>query len=407
MINIEGMFWVECTTFGHIHIIINRKMTILKLDIKSTRFCQLPFLIFVVLFASFPQFIFSQKTSSNIVPNPGFERMSQVPDGWTYSGSDFGKYVKYWFSATTASPDIYGPDVYIPVDWREKGFGAQKAHKGKSMAGVTVYGCTNGKPHCREYVEIQLAEPLVIGQAYYLEYWVTHLDKSLQINNLGAYFSISEIKRTTDEILIREAQVNTEEIIEAPDGKWVKVSGQFIAKYEAEHILIGNFSEDINTKFQAPRDDCYNYAYYYVDDVLLKKIPPFLPVPVKPDDLTLQKFETGKSFLLKSIYFEFDRDELMPRSYVELKKLLLIMRKNPKLKIEIIGHTDSLGADDYNLDLSKRRAESVIKYLTDNKISRSRLQSKGEGERKPIATNETDVGRSQNRRVEFLVIADH
>jgi len=348
--------------------------------------------------------LIAQKPSANIVPNPSFERFASAPIGWSYKGAYFGEVVKYWFSATTASPDIYGPGVHVPMDWAEKGFGDQNPRTGKSFAGLTLFGCTNGKPHCREFVEIQLAEPLVIGQAYYVEFWVTQLAKSLQINNLGAYFSISEIKRLTDEVLVREAQVSAKNIVPAPNGKWVKVSGQFVAKYEAEYVVIGNFRDDFNTLSIAPREDSYNYAYYYLDDVLVKKIPPFMPVPIKPDDLSLQKLEPGKIIQLKNIYFEFDKDELMPRSFVELNKLLKIMRENPKLVIEIVGHTDALGDDDYNLDLSRRRALAVVSFLQENKISKNRLRSHGEGEAKPISSNETDEGRAQNRRVEFVVV---
>jgi len=348
--------------------------------------------------------LIAQKPSANIVPNPSFERFASAPIGWSYKGAYFGEVVKYWFSATTASPDIYGPGVHVPMDWAEKGFGDQNPRTGKSFAGLTLFGCTNGKPHCREFVEIQLAEPLVIGQAYYVEFWVTQLAKSLQINNLGAYFSISEIKRLTDEVLVREAQVSAKNIVPAPNGKWVKVSGQFVAKYEAEYVVIGNFRDDYNTLSIAPREDSYNYAYYYLDDVLVKKIPPFMPVPIKPDDLSLQKLEPGKIIQLKNIYFEFDKDELMPRSFVELNKLLKIMRENPKLVIEIVGHTDALGDDDYNLDLSRRRALAVVSFLQENKISKNRLRSHGEGEAKPISSNETDEGRAQNRRVEFVVV---
>jgi outer membrane protein OmpA-like peptidoglycan-associated protein len=344
------------------------------------------------------------QAQTNIVPNPGFERFANAPIGWSYKGSVFGEVVKYWFSATTASPDVYGPGVRVPVDWREKGFGEQLPRTGKSFAGLTLYGCTNGKPHCREYIEIQLMEPLVIGQTYYVEFWTTHLQKSLQINNLGAYFSVGEIKRSTDEILVREAQVLSTNIIEAPDGKWVKVSGYFQAKYEAEFIVIGNFTDDANTLTTAYREDCFNYAYYYIEDVLVKKSPPYLPVPVKPDDLTRQTLELGKTIQLKNIYFEFDRDELMPRSYVELNKLLKILKANPKLAIEIAGHTDNYGEDAYNLDLSTRRAKAVVAFLVQNKIAATRLKFKGLGESQPIATNETDEGRAQNRRVEFLIL---
>jgi len=358
----------------------------------------------IALFFLLNFFSIAQKPSANIVPNPGFERFASAPIGWSYKGAYFGEVVKYWFSATTASPDIYGPGVHVPMDWAEKGFGDQKPRTGKCMAGLTLFGCTNGKPHCREFVEIQLAEPLVVGQAYHVEFWVTHLAKSLQINNLGAYFSISEIKRMTDEVLVRDAQVSAKNIVPAPGGKWVKLSGQFVAKYEAEYLVIGNFRDDFNTLSVAPREDCFNYAYYYLDDVLVKKIPPYMPVPIKPDDLSLQKLEQGKTIQLKNIYFEFDKDELMPRSFVELNKLLKIMREHPKLSIEIVGHTDALGDEDYNLDLSRRRALAVVNFLQENKISKNRLRSHGEGEAKPIASNETDEGRAQNRRVEFVVV---
>ncbi|MDO8971560.1 MAG: OmpA family protein, partial [Saprospiraceae bacterium] len=112
----------------------------------------------------------------------------------------------------------------------------------------------------------------------------------------------------------------------------------------------------------------------------------------------------GKTIPLKNIYFEFDKDELMPRSFVELNKLLKIMRANPKLVIEIVGHTDALGDDAYNLELSRRRALSVVQFLQENKINKNRLRSHGEGESKPVASNETEEGRAQNRRVEFVVV---
>lgn len=340
----------------------------------------------------------------NLVPNPGFELYFAKPTRWTYSGADFEKIVKYWFSATTASPDIYGPDVTVPGDWAYQGFGKQAPRSGHSMAGLTLYGCEGGKPHCREYIQIQLREPLVKGQTYLVEFWVTHLERSLQINNIGAYFSVKEIRRLTDEVLVRKAQVKADKIVEAPDGKWVKVSGYFKAEYPAEHILIGNFSDDAHTRYRRHRDDCYNFAYYYIDDVLVKKVPPFLPVPVKPDDLTRQTFETGKTLRLRDIYFAFDSDELMPRSYVELDKLLDIMRKKPALEIEIIGHTDNVGDEAYNQGLSERRANAVIVYLMRSGIPSERLRAKGEGENKPIADNNTEAGRALNRRVELRVL---
>ena len=72
--------------------------------------------------------------------------------------------------------------------------------------------------------------------------------------------------------------------------------------------------------------------------------------------------------------------------------------------VEIGGHTDSRGADDYNLELSQRRAAAVMRYLTENGIEAGRLTSEGYGEARPIDTNDTDAGRARNRRVVFVIL---
>jgi OmpA-OmpF porin, OOP family len=364
------------------------------------------FPVFFCLLLGISPLLHAQQSASvpNIVPNPGFERFAAPPIGWSYRGVFFGQVVKYWFSASSASPDVYGPGVQVPRDWAEKGFGEQKPRTGECMAGLTLYGCVNGKPHCREYIEIQLSEPLVPGQTYYVEFWATHLTKSLQINNLGAWFSETKIQKLTDEILLEDAAMKAEKIVEASEGKWIRVGGRYKATNEAEYLLIGNFSKDEDTQNKAWRDDCFNYAYYYIDDVLVRKIPPYLDVPIKADDITRIPLETGKTIQLKNIYFEFDKDELMPRSHVELNKLLKILRDNPKLEIAIVGHTDNFGEDGYNINLSRRRAESVVNFLLENKIAESRLQIRGEGEKVPVAPNDTDEGRQLNRRVEFVIV---
>lgn len=344
------------------------------------------------------------KDGENIVPNGGFEVWAEAPIGWFYKGSHFGQVMKYWYSATTSSPDAYGPKVKVPADWQEKGFGEQKPRSGRSMTGITVFGCENGKPHCREYLQVQLAEPLVPGQFYEVEFWATHLARSLQIDQIGVLFSLEAIERKTDELLIFEPQVKTDQILVGTGGKWKRVRKTFRATDESEFLTLGNFADDAHTRSTAYRSDCFNYAYYYIDDVSVRKIPPFLPPPVKQDDLTLIPLTKGDTVQLRNIYFEFDRAELMPRSFVELNKLLKIMRGQPRLSVEIVGHTDSQGDDGYNLDLSKRRARAVVDFLVENRIDRRRLRTRGEGERQPIAENKSDLGRSLNRRVEFVVL---
>ena len=340
----------------------------------------------------------------NIVPNPGFELYSGPPIGWFYKGDHYTQVMKYWSAPTIASPDVFGPRVRVPQLWADKGFGEKAARSGHSMTGITVYGCDEGKPHCREYIQIQLAEPLVVGQNYQAEVWVSHLPKSLHANNLGFYFADTKISEITDGPLNFEPQVYAKEVLDASTSAWVKVAGKFKAETEADYVIIGNFFPDSLTTVNAPCTDHLKFAYYYLDDVLIKKLPPILPIPVAPDDLTKVVLEEGKTVRLKNIFFEFDKAELLPRSFVELRKLLKIMRENPMLNIEIQGHTDSKGDDTYNLSLSEKRAAAVVDFLNRNGIEKERTAYKGFGSQQPIADNANADGRQQNRRVEFLIL---
>jgi OmpA-OmpF porin, OOP family len=121
-------------------------------------------------------------------------------------------------------------------------------------------------------------------------------------------------------------------------------------------------------------------------------------------DIYLQPIEVGVTVRLKNIYFAFDKTELKKESFVELNKVVDFLKQNSSVEIEISGHTDSKGSDDYNLNLSQGRSQSVVNYLVSQGIDSSRLTAHGYGESKPIDTNDTDEGQANNRRVEFTVL---
>ncbi len=342
--------------------------------------------------------------TDNIVPNPGFEQYSSTPIGWFYKGDHFTQVMKYWNAPTAASPDVFGPKVRVPSYWKEKGFGQQQAHSGKNMVGITVYGCENGKPHCREYIQIQLREPLVIGQNYAAEFWVSQLPLSLQINQLGIYLSTDPIRKADDSQLEFFPQIKSENIIQSPGNSWTKISGRFTATTEAEYLTIGNFFSDSLTQSRSSFSNHLNYAYYYIDDVSVKKEEPILNVPIREDDLSRISVEEGKLITLKNIFFDHDKVELLPRSFSELNKLVELMRIHPSMIIKIIGHTDSVGEAAYNLELSERRARAVINYLYKKGIPAHRALHAGYGSSQPIASNEDANGRQLNRRVELLIL---
>jgi outer membrane protein OmpA-like peptidoglycan-associated protein/tetratricopeptide (TPR) repeat protein len=122
-------------------------------------------------------------------------------------------------------------------------------------------------------------------------------------------------------------------------------------------------------------------------------------------DVALKNVAVGSKIILKNIFFDFDKATLRPESTNELERLTKLLNDVPTLKIEISGHTDSKGADDYNKKLSNSRAKSVVDYLVSKGISAGRLTFAGYGEEQPISSNDTDEGRQMNRRTEFKILS--
>jgi peptidoglycan-associated lipoprotein len=126
--------------------------------------------------------------------------------------------------------------------------------------------------------------------------------------------------------------------------------------------------------------------------------------------LVLDRLEKNKIFVLKNIYFEYDKADIRTDAAKELDKLVDLLNDNPEIKIEMGSHTDSVASEVYNLELSQRRAESTVNYLIRKGIAEERLVAKGYGESKPIARNtnpdgtDNPDGRQRNRRTEFKIL---
>lgn len=154
----------------------------------------------------------------------------------------------------------------------------------------------------------------------------------------------------------------------------------------------GYHSKELN--FNAPADEFDETMKN--PDLCLNKIPP----PV----------EVNKPIVMENVYYDFNKASLKPESFPSLDSLVSLLNFYPKMQIEIGAHTDNLGSDSYNLDLSERRAKSVVEYLISKGIDASRLQSKGYGETVPVAPNSANgkdnpEGRAKNRRTEFKVLS--
>ncbi len=107
---------------------------------------------------------------------------------------------------------------------------------------------------------------------------------------------------------------------------------------------------------------------------------------------------------LEGVHFDFDKATLRPEAKVILNEAAALLGKHEKVVVEVAGHTDSVGSEKYNQGLSERRANSVRDYLVEKGVKASRLSAKGYGELRPIASNDTEEGRQENRRVELVVM---
>ncbi|MEO5570334.1 MAG: OmpA family protein [Bacteroidia bacterium] len=122
-------------------------------------------------------------------------------------------------------------------------------------------------------------------------------------------------------------------------------------------------------------------------------------------DIPLSPAKAGEKVVLKNIFFQTNSFDLASESFPELNKMIAFLKHNPKVTMEVSGHTDNVGDDKSNQALSEKRAKSVYDYLLKGGVEAARLTFKGYGETKPLAANEKEEGRAQNRRTEFTITA--
>ncbi len=121
-------------------------------------------------------------------------------------------------------------------------------------------------------------------------------------------------------------------------------------------------------------------------------------------DLLLTPIKSNVAIRLNNVFFDFGKFDLRPESFPELDRLVELLVNNPSYKIALSGHTDNVGTDAANVLLSQNRINSVRDYILTKGVDASRLTAKGYGKTKPVATNDTEEGRQENRRVEFTIL---
>lgn len=148
---------------------------------------------------------------------------------------------------------------------------------------------------------------------------------------------------------------------------------------------------------------CGLLGHYFFDEEVVAPPPPPPPPPTPSPEALPPPWATR--LVLRGVNFDFNKSDIRPDSRPILDEAAEILRANPNVRISIEGHTDAIGSDAYNEGLSVRRAEAVFRYLVNRGVAPERMEVVGYGEGRPVADNETEEGRAQNRRVELHIIS--
>lgn len=365
------------------------------------------------------------QVSSNLVFNPSFEDYVDCPRKIESKG--VLTVVEGWYQPTSGSADYYNRCATRECGVPQNKLGYQMPHSGNGYCGIYC-----SKNEYREYLQTELREPLKAGARYRVSFHVCLSENStVAVSTIGALFTPDRIADTAKSILMRKSQRSLGSLVNqvistsyspqvvsdhilADTAEWMEIGGEFIAEGGELFLTIGNFF-DVAHSGIAEYDwlsQMLTGSYYYIDDVSVIQVSEDTPSIPDTQELkssaipaTQQTLSVGSTLVLHDIYFQFDRSVILQQSYKELTRLLELMQDNPKLRIEIGGHTDDKGSVEYNRKLSESRAKAVADYLTAKGIDPKRLSYRGYGKSKPIEDNSTEEGRSKNRRVEIKVLS--
>jgi outer membrane protein OmpA-like peptidoglycan-associated protein len=368
--------------------------------------------------------------AQNLVADSSFEKNKFIPIDYSAIGASYS-----WSSPSRGTTDLFCKCTnkklikQSMVNVPNNSMGNQEARSGNCYAGI--FACSHG--YYREYLQTTLDQSLQGGKEYILSMYVSLSDYSrLAVDKIGVCFLNKNVKYEHSEAItdLRPIYIPLEEEVGMETNEWHQLTVIYKAKGGENTLLIGSFnlkrlwqtgntvpygiSSPINKTIE--RD-----AYYYFDDVsifeykreVIDTAEVFNPYfanqqPEVPDTefvepVTIEKVPSNVVMTFKNLLFQTGEAILSPLSYPELDIIAYNMKPDPNKYIEIYGHTDNVGEEAKNLELSIKRAAAVANYLKAKGVIATNVTSNGYGSTRPIETNETAEGRKQNRRVEFIL----
>jgi len=299
-------------------------------------------------------------------------------------------------------------------------------------SGTTLYYSTNGRVGLgssdifRAYLDDkgQWSEPLNVG--YPLNTFANEASLFISSDNKRAYYTRTERPQSGDApgvppaILLygsevpasaraRETSTYTQgRVFDAVTKKPIEAVVQLF-DLNTNALTQQVYSDGETGEYTAVLNEGRAYAMYAAaPGYLLKSLSFDYSSQKQFDPLTLDIYldpaKSGRSAVLNNLFFDSNKATLKPRSRTELSRLVEFLRQDPSLRVEVAGYTDNVGTPAANLSLSQRRAQAVFDYLTSQGVPASRLRAKGYGETRPLAANDTEAHRAQNRRIELRIL---
>jgi outer membrane protein OmpA-like peptidoglycan-associated protein len=345
---------------------------------------------------------YSTKAEYNYVSNPEFEKH---PSAY-FSIMSFTDQVAKW-GVASVSPDLY--------------LSKTGALSGNSFVGIRVFSLKKDI----EYIQNKLRKPLIKDSTYCFSAYLKLSPGSMYATNaFGFLLSVEEEKINTDELLTIKPSKNLNTQVLNYKTRWMKVQCTYKAMGGEQYLTLGSFQNHKDLELiKVPGNT--QESYYYIDDVSLvpvaneeqcacnfgdNRIKEALPdtdtVMLAEEEVGMfDTLRVGDTLVLDNIHFDNDKSDLLAESYETLAELLIFMHKYTTARIQVDGHTSSVGEYLHNIVLSRKRAAAVERFLTNNGIDENRIETNGLGPDYPIAENTTEAGQKENRRVEFKLLA--
>lgn len=342
---------------------------------------------------------FSLATSlfgQNLILNPGFENYKTCPLNIT----NFGTLLEDVSLPSSSSGDYFNTcgstDFGVPSNFK----GAQKATEGSGYVGLYFYALND----YREYIQLNTSRTLREKHPYKITLQVSLAEtSSLALKNMSIVLVNKKVKLPNssaltssrmdlqEDIKFQKVRLKADNSLANTDD-WVTLSAEFDAKGFENHIIVGNFSDNVNTELLEQKQSILSsdFSYYYVDNLTLEELPRI-------------NYEKDKIYVLERNPFEPKGYELDAEAIASVKKIFKFLKENAEVQMKITGHSDNVGQPGYNKYISSLRARAVALYLKNLGIEDNRIVWEGVGDTRPLGNGKIKEDHLSNRRVEFVM----